>query len=268
MKTSQNKTLFTLIAVSLAMSTVSTLSPMFTSKNKKLLKACEEGDLRKVEKLYKKGANLRHTADREPFNINRIIEHIFLHIEKKNPMYLATANGHLEIVKFLLQQGIDVEESVLGPDNAGLETRESPLFTAIKAEHFEVVKCLIENGADINYLPSDEGAIWPMNYPIEQAKKCKNKNILRYLQNIQQEYKDKVQEALSEQTSTRQLKRFLRDEHYSHDLKQRALIALLTKYKNDPKISLSTRKIKREIVGSFAKLLFSPYIINIYTNLK
>ena len=54
----------------------------------------------------------------------------------------ASANGHFEIVKYLLQNGADV--------NATCKYKETTLKVASKKGHLEIVKYLVENGADEN----------------------------------------------------------------------------------------------------------------------
>jgi ankyrin repeat protein len=55
---------------------------------------------------------------------------------------LAAWNGHLEIVKLLLEHGADV--------NAKMEGLGTALHLAASNGHLEIVKLLLENGADVN----------------------------------------------------------------------------------------------------------------------
>ena len=59
----------------------------------------------------------------------------------------AAADGNLETVKKLLDEGDDVNSRVRGANDKG---RWSPLILAAQNGHLEIVKLLIENGADIN----------------------------------------------------------------------------------------------------------------------
>ena len=55
---------------------------------------------------------------------------------------MASHEGHLEVVKFLIASGVSVNEF----DNIGW----TPLHVAIKNGHLEVVKFLIESGGSVN----------------------------------------------------------------------------------------------------------------------
>ncbi|MFD9625383.1 ankyrin repeat domain-containing protein [Peribacillus muralis] len=54
---------------------------------------------------------------------------------------LAAGEGHLEIVKYLIDAGADLDESL---------AKRNPLFGAIYGGHKEVVELLVENGIDIS----------------------------------------------------------------------------------------------------------------------
>ncbi|MGW6661564.1 ankyrin repeat domain-containing protein [Peribacillus sp. NPDC055009] len=54
---------------------------------------------------------------------------------------LAAGAGHLEIVKYLIEAGAELDESL---------AKRNPLFGAIYGGHKEVVELLVENGIDIS----------------------------------------------------------------------------------------------------------------------
>jgi ankyrin repeat protein len=69
------------------------------------------------------------------------------------PLSWASSNGHVEVVRLLLESGADIES----PNRVGW----TPLNAASYKGHFEVVSLLIENGADIT-IPSNDS--WtPLN---------------------------------------------------------------------------------------------------------
>ncbi|AZK48559.1 ankyrin repeat domain-containing protein [Paenibacillus lentus] len=57
-----------------------------------------------------------------------------------NALERATAKGHLDIVKYLINHNIEIDIS---------EPERNPLFSAIYGGHFEIVKLLVENNIDI-----------------------------------------------------------------------------------------------------------------------
>lgn len=58
------------------------------------------------------------------------------------PLHLAVQNDHLNIVKFLIRNGVDV--------NAKNRDENTPFHLAARNGHLEVVKYLVGNGADVN----------------------------------------------------------------------------------------------------------------------
>ncbi|MFI8716232.1 ankyrin repeat domain-containing protein [Brevibacillus brevis] len=58
-----------------------------------------------------------------------------------NALERATAKGHLDIVEYLISHNIEVDTS---------EPERNPLFAAIYGGHFEIVKLLVDNNVDIS----------------------------------------------------------------------------------------------------------------------
>ena len=65
-------------------------------------------------------------------------------------LYVASFNGHVEVIKLLLSYGADINDK--RSDN-GI----SSLFVASENGHVEVVKLLLSHGADVNDKSSDDG---------------------------------------------------------------------------------------------------------------
>jgi ankyrin repeat protein len=60
----------------------------------------------------------------------------------KTPLFNAVNSGNLATVKYLIEQGTDI--------NAKDYKNETPLFHAVKNGNLKVIKYLLEHGADIN----------------------------------------------------------------------------------------------------------------------
>jgi ankyrin repeat protein len=95
--------------------------------NESLHHFCKSGKLAKVLSLLQKGA--------DPNALNDIGE---------TPLKLASAKGHLEIVKVLLGLGSDVNYC---PEHQINSYTETALCAAVRGQHLEVVSALIEAGA-------------------------------------------------------------------------------------------------------------------------
>ena len=97
------------------------------SKGKLLIDASYSGNIDHVKLSLKLGANVNAT---EEFDFNR------------SALYYAAEEGHLEVVKILVQNGADVNFRCLD--------MYTPLLIAIKYNHFEIAEYLLQNGADPN----------------------------------------------------------------------------------------------------------------------
>lgn len=92
-----------------------------------LLDACYLGDLAKIKDLVEKGAAVNPSGDDDP------------------PLVVASENGHLEAVKFLVAKAADVNAKGWA----------SPLIAALDKGNLEVVKYLLEHSADPNGVRDD-----------------------------------------------------------------------------------------------------------------
>ena len=126
--------------------------------NKCLFKAVKKGDLKTLQMLIEKGAdvNVKDDDGMTPLSIAVWLAHkedVHFLLENgadvnakdsdgRTPLTHATANGHAEITKFLIEKGADVNAE----DSGG----STPLMYATGNGHSEIAKLLIEKGADVN----------------------------------------------------------------------------------------------------------------------
>jgi len=92
------------------------------------VQACSRGDLQRVKTCLGLGMDVNAKHGGQGFF----------------PLFAASQEGHLHIVKLLLEQGADV--------NAQKNNGSSSLFVASANGHLHVIKFLLEQGADINAL--------------------------------------------------------------------------------------------------------------------
>ena len=90
----------------------------------KINDAARKNNVKKLKKYIKKGYSL-NICD-QPTNWT--------------PLHYASFYGNVEMVKFLIQNGLNV--------NAKTIAGNTPLQKAADCKHFEVMKILMENGAD------------------------------------------------------------------------------------------------------------------------
>ncbi|XP_051144099.1 ankyrin repeat-containing protein P16F5.05c [Andrographis paniculata] len=81
-------------------------------------------------------------------------------LEGRTALHMASANGHLDMVDYLINRGVDV--------NACNAERNTPLHWACLNGHKEVIRRLILGGASISSLNSHERT--PMDEAIAQGK--------------------------------------------------------------------------------------------------
>jgi len=99
----------------------------FAQKRSKLHEPAARGDLAEVKKMIEKGANV----DKKD-------------IAGQTPLMWAAGSGGLEMVKYLVENGAEVNAV------SGKQGRGTPMIYAAAANQIEVVKYLLENDADIN----------------------------------------------------------------------------------------------------------------------
>lgn len=98
--------------------------------NEIMISAAMDGDLDTIKKLHAKGVSLT----------SRVNEN------GRTPLHWATATNNLEIMKYLIDNGID-------PNIEGGDLREkgyTPMYDTVYGKRIEAAKLLLENGANID----------------------------------------------------------------------------------------------------------------------
>ena len=114
-----------------------------------LIWASRMGRLETVKYLLQNGANMdaKTTEARNENNGGFSRRYNFFPEDDLTSMLMAARYGHLQIVKYLHENGVDI--------NSKNNKNESALFLASFNGHFQVVKYLHEKGADVNQRSSD-----------------------------------------------------------------------------------------------------------------
>lgn len=102
-----------------------------------LLLCSEAGNEELVKMLVNAGADINMSPSGE-----LAIEHI---LAGQTPLYGAAKKGHLNICKFLIDHGSNIDAETM--------TGATPLYTAVEENHFSIVKLLIDSGANVNKCP-------------------------------------------------------------------------------------------------------------------
>lgn len=101
------------------------INPALTDQ---FVKASYEGDLAKVKKLYDEGADI-NAESKANYDTTALVT--------------AANSGKIEVVNFLLDKGVDVNQKTSGKSTA--------LSGALLGGHVDMVKLLISKGADVNF---------------------------------------------------------------------------------------------------------------------
>lgn len=121
------------------------------SFNKKLHIPASKGDLKAVQKAIEKGMKI----DRKD-------------IAGQTALMYASEGGHFEVVKYLVEQGADVNAE---SGNAG---RGTALIYAAAANKYEVAEYLLENGANIDAttpVHNETALVWAVAFGHERMIK-------------------------------------------------------------------------------------------------
>nr|WP_255648177.1 ankyrin repeat domain-containing protein [Pseudalkalibacillus hwajinpoensis] len=157
--------------------------------NKRIRNAIKNGDLHEVRHLI--GRNPRSLLTITPFGtwlhvaskkghleIVKYLVHEGIDVNTKgdifdaSPLRLAAGAGHVEIVKYLIKEGAELDVTL---------AKRNPLFGAIYGGHKEIVELLVEEGIDISIKYTGEN-MKDMN-AYEYAREFGQTEIADYLKN-------------------------------------------------------------------------------------
>jgi ankyrin repeat protein len=124
--------------------------------DEKLLEASKKGDIPAAEEALEKGADLEAREQTDKMR------------KGFTPLMLAVKNGQMEMVKFLLGKGADV--------NAVNKSGRTVLMEAVLAGSPDMVKAIAEAGAELNR-KNKSGEKTAMDYALE----VNHSGILEYL---------------------------------------------------------------------------------------
>ena len=130
-----------------------------------LFKETKEGNKKKVEEIINNfnrntGDNLESSQDNNGYS----------------PLFYAAEKGHIEIVKYLIELGVNI-------DAYGYATQKTPLGIAVYNGHIEIVKYLVEKGANIDKKDHLGNTILSKSLllPVECKDRKRKMDILKYL---------------------------------------------------------------------------------------
>jgi ankyrin repeat protein len=152
--------------------------------NEQLFNECENGNLDKVKRLVKQGADI-HADDLN--KVKQLVEQgANIHARDDLALRLAAEYGHLEVVKFLVEQGANIHARDNYAEN------DYALRRAAGNGQLDVVKYLVEKGANIH---ADD------DYALQVAARYGHREVVQYLNNIK-ERKKTMAKTPSSNTST------------------------------------------------------------------
>jgi ankyrin repeat protein len=146
------------LILTIAISLIVSISNMLSAQDEILI-AAEKGDLKKMQELVINGADVNfvkvHQHD-ENDKEHKCGHTCHGHQYDRSPLFWATLRGHTEVVKYLLDNGADV--------NLKNHRNTTALHWAALNNYLEIAKILIEYGADINALDNYEST--PLMYAV------------------------------------------------------------------------------------------------------
>lgn len=121
--------------------------------------ACEKGNIKIAKYFIDKGIKIRHYENK---------------YSKPNDLFLAVGSGNYELVRMLLELGIDFESDIKG-DNY------NPYIRAVKAKFSEIVELFLQKGVSANF---EYTGVRPIHIAVENQDIQTASILLKYGANV------------------------------------------------------------------------------------
>jgi len=135
-----------------------------------LMFACKRGSLKMVETLISHGASIKWEEEKcqecSSFDIacnirnldivHRLIkEGADINIVGNSPLMIAAERGDLELVNFLIDAGMKINDS----STTWMNCSDNPLYFACKGRNVEILKIFLKSGLDVNICDNYESTL-------------------------------------------------------------------------------------------------------------
>jgi ankyrin repeat protein len=107
-----------------------------------LVAVCKHGDTTLVELLLASGVDVNVSGTKPSHYVSMPYEEA-TPCEEATPLNVACAEGHLSVVRLLLDRGADIEKTT--------ESSATPLMAAIRGNNLSAIRLLLDAGANVNH---------------------------------------------------------------------------------------------------------------------
>ena len=126
------------------------------------INAAQDADLPTIMRaLTKKGRNLLCKLSQRGLSTDEADEH------GRTPLFIACQNGHVDLVRLLLDKGAEVDRAASGRWNEG----QTPLYVACWKGHVDAARLLLDKGAEVDRAIkwADKCVVTPLHIACEKG---------------------------------------------------------------------------------------------------